>query len=403
MFEFEDPRVLRWLALIVSLAIEAAAFWFGGAPGDPNASFLSNIVLKAGSAGAWTWLGWVSFSLTWLWLELARLPFINARRIRGYGDVGEELLHETGLHWLVLLRDIRTGEINDGNERELNEELYPPHGSHRAFTWYVVWWPIALAFVTTLFFIGWIGWVVRSFPETFTSWCASARDFIHAHVTSDLSFLATMGDDFFSALPGWLSGFVAAARDNTLPFFAILAALWLVLRLAGSAFSNIYLLSWFIRIARWLTVVAIVMAIVSTQAFDWLIPVYSFLPNNGPVAMLYFPLNFASMLLVLHVALWSSWRYGVFVNRKSGDATLIIVGGIFNFEKREFDLQRIVETRLHQSWYQRLVGVGNLEIVEIGGARSDFIRHIAGPNALDRAIKRAIRHKRQHARHEGEE
>src|SRR5271165_3788743 len=78
MFEFEDPRVLRWFALLISLVIEAAAFWYGGVNVDPNASFATNLLLKAQSAGAWTWLGWVSFTLTWLWLELVRLPFINS-------------------------------------------------------------------------------------------------------------------------------------------------------------------------------------------------------------------------------------------------------------------------------------------------------------------------------------
>ncbi len=34
------------------------------------------------------------------------------------------------------------------------------------------------------------------------------------------------------------------------------------------------------------------------------------------------------------------------------------------------------------------------EIVEIAGdARTDIIKHIAGPNALDRAIKSAIQHR----------
>jgi len=89
---------------------------------------------------------------------------------------------------------------------------------------------------------------------------------------------------------------------------------------------------------------------------------------------------------------------GVFIDKASGDATLIIVGGIFNFEKREFDLNRITETRIHQTWWQRLFGIGNLEIVEIGGARTDFIKHISGPNRLDRAIKGVVRlHRHRHA------
>jgi hypothetical protein len=394
MFEFEDPRVLRWFALIISLAIEAGAFWYGGVNVDPNASFATNLVLKAQSAGAWTWLGWVSFTLTWLWLELVRLPFINARRIRAFAGKGEVLIYETGLHWLVLLRDIRTGEINDGNEKELNEDLYPPGAKRRSFTWYAVWAPIQLAVLTTLFFLGWIAWVVRSFPQTFAAWCNSTLALIHAHLTSNLAFLGTPADAFFTALPGWFTSLVDSAREETLPLFAVLFATWFLFLQAGRAFQHIFLLGWLMRLARWLVVLFLAIAFVSTQWFDWIIPVYTFLPNNGPVAMAFFPLNFASMFLVLHVALWSSWRYGVFENLHSSDATLIVVGGIFSFQKREFDLQRIVETSIHQTWWQRLLDIGNLEIVEIGGnARTDMIKHIAGPNALDRAIKSAIQHR----------
>jgi hypothetical protein len=127
-----SARFFRWLTLLVSLAIEAFAFWYGGPQGDPQASLLSNLTLKAESAGSWAWLGWVSFSLTWLCLELAHYPFANGRRIRSFVSKDERLLYETGLHWLVLIRDIRTGELNDGNEREVNEDLFPTEGYRRS-------------------------------------------------------------------------------------------------------------------------------------------------------------------------------------------------------------------------------------------------------------------------------
>ena len=398
MFEFEDPRFVRWMALTVSLAVEAAAFWFGGPQSDPSASFAANLAMKAESAGSWTWLGWVSFSLTWLWIELARLPFANSRRIRRYASANEELRYETGLHWLVLLRDIRTGEINDGNERELNEELFLNGARSRSMTWYVVWLPIWLAALTTAFFIGWAAYAVRNFPDTFGGWCASALSYIQIHVTGTAGVFAEFAVTFFTSLPGWLATLVAAGRAETWPLLYVLFATWLVLVYAARLFARVPLLPLAARFVRWFLVLAMTLVFVSAPWFDWMGWVYTTLPNNGPVAMAYFPLNFASALLVLHVALWSSWRYGVFIDKATGDATLIIVGGIFNFEKREFDLNRITETRLHQSWWQRLFGIGNLEIVEIGGSRTDFIKHIAGPNRLDRAIKAVVRlHQRRHA------
>lgn len=404
MFEFEDPRFLRWLALTVSLAIEAAAFWFGGPPSDPNQSFTVNLITKAESAGSWTWLGWVSFSLLWLWVELVRLPFLGPRRLRRFAHPNEDLQYYTGLHWLVLLRDIRTGQINDGNDEELNEDLFSDKARGRSATWYLIWLPIWLAFFTTLFFVGLAANAVRNFPDTFSAWCASALTLIHSDVTGATGPIAAFATMVFSWLPIVVTDLVTAGRADTWPLLAVLAAGWLVLVYAARVFAWVPLFRLAARISRWLLVLAMMLVFVSAPWFDWMEWVYTILPNNGPVAMAYFPLNFASALLVLHVALWTSWRYGIFIDRVTGDATLMILGGIFNFEKREFDLNRITETRIHQSWWQRLLGVGNLEIVEVGGARTDFIKHIAGPNRLDRAIKSVVRlHKRRHRQHHGDE
>lgn len=402
MLAFRSLRFLRWLALTVSLIIEATAFWLGGPPSDPNQSFAANLFIKAQSAESWTWLGWVSFSLTWLWIELARLPFLGASRVTAYAHRNEDLRYITGLHWLVLFRDIRSGAVNDGDDAELNEDLFPPERP-RSATWYIVWLPIWLAFFTTLFFVGLAANAVRKFPGMFAEWCSSALAYIHAGITGPSGPFAAFADALFGWLPVAVSDLVAAGRANTWPTIAVLVSAWLVLVYAGREFSSIPFFKLAARLTRWLVVLATMLVFVSAPWFDWMDWVYSVLPNNGPVAMAYFPLNFASALLVLHVALWSSWRYGVFTDRVTGDATLIIVGGIFNFEKREFDLNRITETRIHQSWWQRLVGVGNLEIVEVGGARTDFIKHIAGPNRLDRAIKGVVRLHKRRRREEYEE
>jgi len=407
MLVFRSLRFLRWFALAISLALEAAAFWFGGPASDPSQSFAANLLLKAQSAWSWTWLGWVSFSLTWLWIELARVPFLGGRRLRAYAHHSEELRYATGLHWLVLLRDIRTGQINDGDEAELNDALFPDAGRRRSATWYIVWLPIWLAFFTTLFFLGLAANAVRNLPGVFGEWCTSALAFIHAELTGPSGPFAAFATMLLSWLPILVTDLVAAGRANMWPVLAVLAASWFVLLQAARMFAWVPLFRFVARLARWVLVLAMMLVFVSSPSFDWMGWVYTALPHNGPVAMLYFPLNFASMLLVLHVALWSSWRYGVFIDNGTGDTTLIIVGGIFNLEKREFDLNRITETRMHQSWWQRLLGVGDLEIVEIGGNRTDFIRHIAGPNRLDRAIKSVVRlHKRRqrdHHKYEEEE
>jgi len=149
-----------------------------------------------------------------------------------------------GCTGFVLLRDIRTGEINDGNERELNEDLFGTDVKGRSTTWYIVWMPIYLATLTTAFFIGWAAYAVRSFPDTFRGWCDAALGYIQANVTGTTGGGADIAATFFSALPGWLTALVDAGRANTIPLLAVLAALWYVFLLARRAFAGVPLLPW---------------------------------------------------------------------------------------------------------------------------------------------------------------
>lgn len=392
-----NARYLRWLTLLISLAVEAAAFWYGGPPSDPQRSILGSIALKAASPVSWIWVGWAAFTLAWLIPEFVHFLYANGRRSSRLVDKGsgDELVYDTGLHWLVLLRDIHTGESIDGDEDELRQPLFVKD-KQRSYTWFAVWVPVAVAAVTMLFFVGWAAWLVSAFPEQIPAWSRSARAFIEARLVGGLSFLAPPAESIVTVALQSLASLQEFGRANAGRAFLWLAGLWIALRMIGRAFRSVPVVSPLLRFVRWLTVLAAVFLLASL--FDWLAPLYSTLPNNGLAAVGFIPLTYASIYYVWHVALWSSWRYAIIRDTKSHDASLVIVGGIFNFLKREFQIERIVDTRISQPWWKRLVGVGNLEIIEVGaGDSADFIMHIAGPNRLDRAIKDCIRTRRRRA------
>jgi len=105
MFEFEDPRLIRWLALFASLAIEGAAFWFGGPSSDPNQGFASNLVMKARARRrGLAWMGVVLADMAVA--RVGRACPSQARAASAVMPDERRAEYETGLHWLVLLRDI---------------------------------------------------------------------------------------------------------------------------------------------------------------------------------------------------------------------------------------------------------------------------------------------------------
>jgi hypothetical protein len=389
-------RYLRWLTLLVSLVVECAAFWIGGPPADPQAGLGAAIALKAADPQSWIWVGWAAFTLAWLFPEIVYFLYADGRRSRRLLDKAgnDELVYDTGLHWLVLLRDIHTGRSIDGDEDELREPLFAKGAP--SFTWFAVWIPIAMATVTMLFFLGWIASLTATFPGKLLAWSAAARSFVEPHL-SGLGFVARSVDFLLTELPQWLAALYVLARGNTVAAFAWLAGIWIAARFLGNLLKRVPLASPTFRLIRRLTFIATLFVLMSL--FDWLSPAYSVLPDNGLAAVGFIPLTFASIFYVWHVASWSSWRYAIIRDTKSHDATLIMLGGVFNFLKREFQTERIVDTRLHQQWWERMLGVGNLEIIQVGGGagENDEIKYIAGPNRLDRALKECIRTRRRRA------
>lgn len=389
---------MRWLTLLISLLIESAVFWFGGPPADPTLSFVGNVALKASHPTSWVWVGWAALTLAWFFVELAQYFYTDGRRTRRLlaKDGSEELTYDTGLHWLVLLRDIYIGQSIDGDADEINQPIFVD-GRRPSFTFFAVWIPIAIAFLTMLFFIGWVAWLVAAFPEQITGWSDSARAFIDSRLVGGMEFLAGPADWVVTEIPRALVSLQQFERANSLSTFFWLTVAWVVARIAGGFLKLLPLAAPIFRTIRWLIVLAAMFLVASL--FGWLAPLYAYLPNGGLAAVGFIPMTFASPFITWHVALWASWRYAITRDTESHDATLYIVGGLFNSYKREFQVERVVETRINQRWWERLLGVGNLDIVQIGGAAegTDEFKHIAGPNIFDRAIKESIRARRRRA------
>ena len=378
---------LRWIALALSLVIEAVVFWVAGPLADPDATFLSNLSMKAASAASWTWLGFVSLSLAWLFPELARAAgAFQTRRLRRDMNDQEDIVYDTGVHWLVLLRDIRFGNLNDGKQEELEKALFDRQQS-RSFTWYAVWIPVWIAALTLLFFAGWIAWLVSAVPTALSAWSHRAQDFLSLHLMDGFAFVGIPAAWLLAALPGWLAAFHVAAGEKTLLLLGLLLAFWWAIHLLQQVFARFFILALIMRLIAWLTLLALLLAVASTPAFDWVAPIYTLLPNNGPVAMGFFPLALASAFYLLpHVANWSSWRYGIVQDKASHKRKLVVLGGVFNFHNSSNALERVTDTTLNLAFWERILRVGSIKITEGGSTDAHTIAHIPNPRGLKRAI-----------------
>ena len=383
-------KYVRWIALLISLAIEAIAFWIIGPQVDPNLSFTNQILVKATNAESWTLVGWVSLSLAWLWAEIVRSVYINGRRTRrtlAQSDSNQELVHETGLHWLVLLRDIRTGKFNDGLDAALTDPLVT-EGLRRATTWYAVWIPVWFAITTLVFFVGWTTWVVGTLPDMVSTSADSVRSLIEMYLPASVAQLPSA---LIASLPKWLSYFYEIARENT--FFAVLslAAIWMVFYwLERNFLKRSFPIALLIHVINFLALLGLLFVVLSSMWLDWLTVVYTVLPNNGPVAMGFFLLNIASAFYLPHIATWSSWRYAIVQDPTTLHSSILVLGGVLNSNQKEFNLQRIVDTQIKQLWWQRVLRIGDVELIDIGG-KHEILRHVSRPNKLRHQVKKAIR------------
>lgn len=116
---FKSWRSLRWLAFVVSLAIDGYAFYVSQ-PFSPESFQTSGII---------------AILLFLIFLEVG-LQMRGRGRIRAALDDKEKIAYQVGQHLVVLWRAIRASRL-----------------ARRA-----IWLPVHIAAVTTLFWIGWAVW-----------------------------------------------------------------------------------------------------------------------------------------------------------------------------------------------------------------------------------------------------
>ncbi len=395
---FKRARYFRWVILLVTLIVEGAAFWFGGPQSGLDSTLTQSIILKLNHPMSWTWVGWASLSMAWLWAELAFSFYSDGRRTRALlrHNSHEKLVYDTGVHWLVLLRDIHLNQLSDGEKTRLEETIFPK-GVKRSFAWHAIWQPVVLAALTLLYFVGWAAWSIRSVPESAQSWSSALQSIIQPMVEGPFSLIAGPLEQFVVALPQWLETYYATTRGNALLTLGVIIGAWFLLRLAARVTHKIPAIPVLFRYGARLAVLAGIFSVLATHWFDWLSPAYSLIPHHGLMAVGFLPLTLASAFYFPHILFWSSWRYAIVRDTETFEATLITLGGVFNSLQQRINLQRIVDTDIQQWWWQRVFDIGDVELKQMGGSEPERIRHIFGPHRMLDEIRNAIRASKKHS------
>jgi hypothetical protein len=246
-----------------------------------------------------------------------------------------------------------------------------------------------------LIIVGWAGSHVASLPDKVTSWVIPAQTYIQSHGIGDIALIGPLLRSLLSAFSDSVNAFVAIIENNPHCAFAWIFGGWIVLYAVERVLKRVWMVSSLARIGGWMTILGALVALLATKWFAWLPAIYGSFPHDIPVAAGFIPLTLASFYFVPHYLYWSSWRYALVRDERTQDASLVIVGGVFNSDQRNVSLQRILDTHFHQDWWQRLLRVGNVELIEQGG-KVDTLWHLERPEVFYSDIRECIKLRRQH-------
>jgi len=389
---FKRARYFRWVILLLTVLVEVMAFWYGGPQTEQTLEFSEAVLRKLQHPSSWIWVGWASLSMAWLWAELAFIFYPNGRRTRALlrRSNHEKLVYDTGVHWLVLLRSIHLNQLNDGEKERLEAGLFPKDVRH-SFAWHAIWWPVLLALLTSIYFLGWTAWSLKQIPDAVKVWSANSQGWIQERFDAPLAFVGMPLEQLTVFALKSLQGLHGLALQYPLATIGAIIGIWWVFRTFARLTSGLSIVGFLFNMLSRISMVAGVFALFSTHWFDWLSPIYNLFPQHGLAAMGYFPLTLASAFYFPHILFWSSWRYAIIRDTETYDATLMTLGGVFNSLQQRINLQRIVDTDIFQHWWQRLLNVGDIELKEMGGGEPERVRHVYGPQVLLEEIRNAIR------------
>jgi len=106
---------------------------------------------------------------------------------------------------------------------------------------------------------------------------------------------------------------------------------------------------------------------------------------------LYLPLIFAIPFVLEHVSEWTSNQYVLAVDRKTMDPRLLIHSGVFDYYLETVSIERTVTTRVHQKWWEAMIGIGDVELRETAGGEGEVLRDVWKPRILEKKIRSAIK------------
>lgn len=386
----ESWKSLRWLLLFLSVGAWLLVFFLF----DPTHQF----------GIAFMRANWCPFFYAWAALEAAMHFFRNNGRIKKKVKrrANQVIVFITGLHPFVLGNRFRTHHdvLEDADRRGV---LPPKNTGRLPFKWYAIWVPFWLGTATLLYYIGFVMSVVATSPTTLPIALEPVRAFFSASLVGPwVNWLASPIDAVLVAIPNLLLWAHGLVRENPLLVFETLGITWVAFYIIGRfTRTRLHVLATTARIVRWSTVLVTFFAVLSTPFFDWLAPMYSFLPSwgvsNGWMSAGFLPLTISPMFFFPDTVDWASYRIVLIRNTKSFNASLLVVWGVLVKGEDDLSLERVVNKGFFLSIFQRIFRIGDVKVLETGGGEDGrVIRSVWDPEALSDAIKDCIDDNREH-------
>ncbi len=151
------------------------------------------------------------------------------------------------------------------------------------------------------------------------------------------------------------------------------------------------------RAAGYALSIPILLAIATSVGVLWLgwrvhqFPNDSYLTESVEYAFAgYLPLLIAIPFILEHVSEWRSWQYILAEDTESHIPRLLISHGVLEYDFESVALQRTVTTHLHQSFWDTLVDIGDIEIRETAGGKAEVLECLWKPRAMAKQIQTVI-------------
>jgi hypothetical protein len=150
-------------------------------------------------------------------------------------------------------------------------------------------------------------------------------------------------------------------------------------------------------IAWYLIWLPLLVAFIATGVIGFLLWQYFMVAKDG-VWLTYAAYACGGYLLLLlaipfvleHVSEWRSYQHVIVTDVKSGEPKLLLHHGVLDYDLQTIPLERTVTTRLHQSLWESMVGIGDVELRETAGS-GETLQSLWRPRRFEKKIRGAIK------------